>query len=374
MRRTGQVIERGKGTWLVRVFLGRDENGKKRYHSKTIRGTKKKATTYLSKLITQSDEGTIIEPSQETLIAYMRTWLNGIVRGRVRERTRSDYADIVDKKIATSKLAQVKLARLTTEAIQGFYTDLASAGLGPRRVRYVHAVLSNALGHATKRRMIRANPCDDAEPPRIARREMRALSPEEAKAFVRAAEKASDRLAALWILLLTTGVRPGEALALKWSDIEGGTLRVQRSLSQVGKAWRIEEPKTSRARRAVPLTDACTRALAQHRKRQAEERLRAGKDYSNDGLVFSTRNGGTLLRSNLTQDFKAFLKRAELPAVRMYDLRHTCATLLLAAGVHPKVVQERLGHSSITLTMDVYSHTLEGMQAEANAKLDAMLA
>jgi integrase len=226
--------------------------------------------------------------------------------------------------------------------------------------------------------MLLQNPCGSVELPRKVSQEMQSLTPIEAARFL--AEAASDRWVALFVLALATGLRPSEYFGLKWSDVdlEQGFVTVQRSLiwrSYRSGDWYFGEPKTPRSRRRIPLPDSVVRALIQHKRRQAEERLKEGAAYKNLDLIFATSEGQPLIRLNVIQKhFKPILERAKLPAtLRLYDLRHTCATLLLAANENPKVVSERLGHSSITLTLDVYSHVLPDMQQGASDKLERIL-
>lgn len=207
---------------------------------------------------------------------------------------------------------------------------------------------------------------------------MQALTPLEATRFLK--EAAVDRWSALFVLALATSLRPSEYLGLKWQDIDlkGGVITVQRSLiwkSYKTGDWYFSEPKTPRSRRRVPLPESARRVMATHKRHQAEERLKAGADYRNLDLVFATKEGQPLIRLNVIQNhFKPILVRAKLPdSLRLYDLRHTCATLLLAANENPKVVSERLGHASITLKMDCYSHLLPDIQRGATEKLERLL-
>ena len=198
---------------------------------------------------------------------------------------------------------------------------------------------------------------------------MRCLTPEQAKRFIAAA--ASDRWTALWVLLVTTGLRPSEALGLRWTDLDAEKLRVQWALVRVpGAGWSLAETKNKKGR-TVTLPAVAHRPL---RRWQAEERLRLGAGYLEQGFMFATASGQPLDLTNLKKKhFKPLLKRAKLPDIRLYDLRHTAASLLLANGEHPKVVQEMLGHFSITLTMDTYSHVMPDMQEQSAARLDALL-
>jgi integrase len=210
------------------------------------------------------------------------------------------------------------------------------------------------------------------------RKEMQALSPDEATRFLKEASK--DRWAALFSLALSTGMRPEEYLGLQWKDIdfEKGTATVQRALVWLrnkGAGWIFSAPKTSRSRRSIPLPASVLRALQAHKRHQAEERLKVGAEYQNHDLVFASREGTPIMiRNLLRRHFKPILKRAKLPqTIRLYDLRHSCATLLLAANEHPKVVSERLGHASVILTLDTYSHVLPSMQQAATDKLESIL-
>ncbi len=213
----------------------------------------------------------------------------------------------------------------------------------------------------------------------MVRKEMKALSPEETVRFLEAASGHPQNL--IFLFALVTGMRPEEYLAIQWKDIdfERQTVTVQRAVvfrKRGGKGgYYFSEPKTSQSRRTIPIPLKLIQELQAHRRKQSEHRLRIGPTYNNLDLVFATEKGGPLNRQNIgTRAFKAILKKAELPTtIRLYDLRHTCATLLLAAGEHPKVVSERLGHSTITVTMDVYSHVLPSMQRAATEKLETML-
>ena len=373
----GQIIKRGDKTWLVRIFMGRDGKGKRQYLNKTLRGTKKDAETYLSKTLTEISSGTFIEASPTTIDAYLEKWLKTAARPRLRDNTYREYGGLIDRYIKPV-LGDKRLSDLRPLDVQAFYSSLSERGLSPRTIRFTHSVLASAFKQAVRWRMLAHNPCDSVELPRKAGKEMQSLTPAEATCFLK--EAASDRWFALFVLALATGLRPSEYFGLKWSDVdlEHGLVTVQRSLiwrSYKSGDWYFGEPKTPRSRRRIPLPASVVRALSEHRRRQAEERLKAGPAYQNLDLVFATGEGQPLIRLNVIQKhFKPILKRAKLPeTLRLYDLRHTCATLLLAANENPKVVSERLGHSSITLTMDIYSHVLPDMQQEASEKLEKML-
>jgi integrase len=373
----GQIIPRGEDTWLVRIFMGRDGNGKRQYLNKTIRGKKKDAQDYLSKTLTAISTGTFIEPSPMSVKDYLDKWLKGAAQPRLRANTYREYEGLLDRYIIPV-LGDKRLSDVRPLDVQSLYTSMSKQGLSPRTVRFTHSVLSSALKQAVRWRMLAHNPCDAVELPRKAGKEMQALTPVEAARFLK--EAASDRWCALFILALATGLRPSEYFGLKWSDIDldSGLVTVQRSLiwkSYKSGDWYFGEPKTPRSRRRIPIPASAVCALKEHRRHQAEGRLKAGAAYQNLDLVFATSEGQPLIRLNVIQKhFKPILKRAGLPeTLRLYDLRHSCATLLLAANENPKVVSERLGHSSIMLTMDIYSHVLPDMQQAATEKLEKML-
>lgn len=373
----GQIIKRGDKNWMVRIFMGRDGKGKRRYLNKTLRGTKKDAATYLSKTLTEISAGTFVEDSPTTIEEYLKKWLEAAARPRLRENTYQQYEGLIDRYVKPA-LGDRLLVDVRPLDIQTFYSSLSARELSPRTVRFTHSVLTSAFKQAVRWRMLAHNPCESVELPRKATSEMQSLTPAEAASFLEAA--ASDRWYALFTLALATGLRPSEYLGLKWADIdlEQGVLNVQRSLHwrsyKVGD-WYFGDTKTPRSRRRIPLPASVTRALVAHRLRQNEARLEAGADYRNLDLVFATLEGQPLIRLNVVQKhFKPILERAKLPkTLRLYDLRHTCATLLLASNENPKVVSERLGHASITLTMDTYSHVLPDMQQGASDKLERLL-
>jgi integrase len=259
--------------------------------------------------------------------------------------------------------------------IQTLVGDLSERGLSARTVRYTHSILKQALKRAVRLNLISRNPTQYVELPAMKRKEQRALSQVEASAFLEAAR--GDRWGALWEMLLVTGLRPGEALGLQWGDVawDNRRIRVLRSLSRAGDySWKLVPPKTARSRRSVVVPQGTLDTLKRHRAKQLEDRLRAGDKFEDLDLVFSDSTGQPLdYRIAVRRHFKRIVKELGFDGLRAYDLRHTCATLLLAGGEHPKVVSERLGHASTVMTLDVYSHVLPDMQEGASEKLEAML-
>lgn len=375
-RRSGSIKKKREGLYLVSVFLGRDAGGKRQYHYKQIKGTKGDAQTYLNGILHSKDTGTFVQPVDVTLNDYLGKWLETAARPRVSERTHEGYTYLLERHVQP-ELGNRKLPDVRPLHIQKLYSDMQARGLSARTVRYLHAVLSSALKQAVRWGMLARNPAELVELPRQARKEMHALSPAEAAEFLKAARQ--DRWGGLFAFALATGMRPEEYLGLQWKDVDldRGVVTVRRALvwRSTGGGWYFSETKTARSRRQIPLPASTMRALAEHRRQQAAERLKAGATYQQHDLVFATPEGGPLAPRNLKRrHFRPILEQAKLPAdFRLYDLRHSCATLLLAAGEHPKVVSERLGHASITLTLDVYSHVLPTMQEAASQKLESLL-
>lgn len=364
-RRAGQLYERAPDVWMVRAFLGRDpDTGERHWRSATVRGPKKAAQTKLNEWLRERDTGTLIKPSRETLNAHLDHWL--ATAAPKRANTRAEYVGIL-KRYVRPGLGGRRLADLHRSDIKGLYAEMEARGLSPRTIRYTHAVLSSALKAAVEDHRLARNPATGIKLPKQERREMHCLAPDQAAAFLRAAE--TNRHGILFGFLLATGMRPSEALASRWRDLnlQAGTVSVQRVLVQKGSKAHFAEPKTPRSRRTIPLPASLTTRLKAYKL--------ASSFSSLDDLVFRGEAGQPLNEHNLARrHFKALLTAAGLPSsIRLYDLRHSCATLLLTAGENPKIVSERLGHASITLTLDTYSHVLPNMQQQAAAKLEGLL-
>ena len=364
----GNIKQRADGLWEARVSL---PGGKRKsYYGKTRREAQDKLRTALKGL----DDGLNLSAGRQTVGQFLDQWLSASVKPSVKARTHEGYASIVRVRVAP-RIGRLPLAKLSALDLQGLYAALGETGLSNRSIHHTHRCLHIAFGQAVRWNLIVRNPCDGVTPPRPERPELRVLSQTEARILLDATR--DHRMHALYALAVTTGMRQGELLGLRWDDLDldGGRLAVRRALQRRGSAGFVfTEPKTSRSRRTVMLGHLAIAALRDHRKRQLEERLFAGATWRDQGLVFTNRTGGPLDPSWQTATFKAALGKAGLPAVRFHDLRHTAATLLLSRGVHPKVVSEMLGHSGIALTLDTYSHLVPVMHAEAAAAMDDMLA
>jgi len=367
----GQIVERGKNKYLVRVYMG-EVNGKRKYHNKTIHGNKKDAQTYLNKALRERDMGTFVEPTKETLGAFLERWLNTVAKARVAPSTFKSYQDYISYYLNPS-LGDMALSKICASDIQTQYNAMLGKELSPRTVRYTHAILRSALNQAVKWDLLYRNPCELVDLPKQKKEEMKVLTPVEAALFMDAT--VFSKWKAFFSLLLSSGMRPGEAFGLKWPDIDfaRGRIHVQRALSKGKDGWRLEEPKTAQSRRSIPLPASVIKDLLEHRKSQDAEKSRATM-YKDNGFVFAGEQGEPpCKRTIISLHFKPLLKDVGLPDIRLYDLRHTCATLLLSAGENPKVVSERLGHASVTMTLDTYSHVLPDMQEKAAAKLEDIL-
>jgi integrase len=250
----------------------------------------------------------------------------------------------------------------------------SASGAKPQTTRNIHAVLRRALTQGLRWGVVSRNVATLVDLPRVDRDEVRGLSPADARTVITAV--AGDRIEPLVLLSLSTGLRQGEALGLRWQDVdlEAGTVRVRHSLQRMpGRGVELVEPKTPRSRRTLALPTSTANALREHRKSQLQERLWAGSRWQEADFVFTTSIGTPMIGSDLTRRFQALLRAAGLPPMRFHDLRHGAASLLLAQGVHPRVVMEMLGHSTITLTMNVYSHVIPDLQREAATKMEALL-
>jgi len=370
----GQIIKRGE-SWLVRVFLGRDTNGKRKFHNKTIKGTKKDAQKALNSMLRDADLGLLGNSQKQTLNEYLDVWLETIAKPRLQYRTFKDYGDLLRRYVRES-LGNIKLSDLKAVHIQKLYGQMLERGLSPRIVRYTHATLSSALKEAVKLDILPRNVATLVQLPKKNPKEMDVLNKDETILFLETLE--GERLATVFSFALASGMRCQEYLGLQWKDInfEQGTATVQRVVvwHQTGGGWHFSQPKTAKSRRTIPLPSSVMQELRRHKIRQNEERLKLGAAWHQNDLVFPSEIGTPLNLSNVTKHFKGILKKANIrTSIRLYDLRHTTATLLLQAGINPKIVSERLGHSTIVLTLDVYSHVLPNMQKDATDQLEKMI-
>ncbi|CCQ96582.1 Integrase family protein [[Clostridium] ultunense Esp] len=375
----GSIQKRGDNVWLVRVYMGLNSEGKRKYHNKTIHGNKKDAEKYLNSVLRERDLGTFVEPTKKTVRAYLEEWLEQAAKKRVSERTYQDYRGLLERYVYPV-IGEHKLSKLKPLDIQKLINDMHDKGI-TRTTQYTVTVLKQALKQAVKWQLIPRNPAELVEIPRKKAiidddedGNMRVLTKEEAIWFKEAAS--SDPYYALFMLMLTTGVRPGEAYALKWDevDLENGRIFIKTSLYRTKDGWKLKEPKTPGSRRNITIPPEMINILKEHKEKQEERKKKKAESYKDYGFVFTADNGEPITHRNLVKrHFKPILELAGLPPIRIYDLRHTCATLLLLAGISPKVVAERLGHASVNMTLNRYSHVLPDMQQKASDALQEML-
>jgi integrase len=372
-RSRGQIERRGDYKFLVRVFIGRVD-GKRRYASKVVEGTFKQAEKELTKMLGEVDTQSFVEPSKLTVKEYMLQWLDG--RLDIKPRTKRGYREQIEYNIVP-KLGHYRVDQLNKLVIEKAWRQLLDEGKAPGNITLAHRVLSPALGALVAEQKLVRNPCDLVNLPRNPKKEKKILSPDQVRTFLTANQ--DHELYGLWLLNMVTGLRPSEALGLRWADIDldTGTISVQRSVTEDEKgALMVDETKTALSARMISIPSTCIEALRAHRRRQAAEMLRAGKSYAREHLwVFANHVGHLWDLTAVRKRFKVCLKRAGLPEdITFYAAtRHTHATMLLVAKVNPKVVSERLGHSSIKLTMDTYTHVIPEISRETAETVETLL-
>jgi integrase len=379
MRRTGHIRERSAGAFELRYSLGTDPaTGKRKLATATVRGSRKDAERELRRLLHAVDTGEHVGPNRITVQQWLVTWL-GAVRTEVAPKSHERYGEIVQNFLIPA-LGNLSLAKLAPSHIQEAYNgwtvggrrDGKPGGLSPQTRRHIHRILSAALSRAVEHQLLARNPADVFKKrlPKVERREMTALTAEQSQQMLDAIRR--NRVYWPVLLALATGMRRGEILALRWGnvDLDRSSLRVVESLEQTKAGLRFKAPKSEKAR-AVTLPAFAGDELRRLKREQAEELLRLGVRQDSTSLVCARADGEPMPPRSLTHEFAKVASRVKyIPRVRFHDLRHSHATQLLVAGVHPKVAQERLGHSSISVTLDLYSHVTATMQEDAATRLD----
>jgi integrase len=344
--------------------------------------TQKECEAAMNKILTAVEESTYIAPTKVNVREYLKKeWLPAI-KSTVRPTTYYSYVQHVDFHIVPH-IGSIKLTDLSGARINALYATLAEkgkkdgkTGLAPLSVRHVHAVLHRSCKDAVRWGRLSRNPVEAADPPRISgngRCEMKTWSAEQLGAFLIAVK--DDRLHPVWHTLAMTGMRRGEALGLLWEDVdlENARLSVRRALVPSGRDVVVSEPKTARGRRSIALDPETVEVLKTQAARQLADQDEWGDGWTNSGLVFTKENGDALHPEDVTRYFRQAVKKAMMPTIRLHDLRHTHATLALRAGIHPKVVSERLGHATVSITLDTYSHAIPAMQEEAAALIAGLV-
>jgi len=352
--------------------------GKRRVATTTVRGTKKDAEKELRRLLRAVDTGEHVDPTRMTVGQWLADWLHSTA-GEVAPRTHETYSDLVNHYLIPA-LGNVPIVKLTPHHLQGAYARWATGGrrdgkpggLSALTRRHLHRVLSTALTRAVEQQVIARNPCDAFKKrlPKVERRKMSAITAEQSARLLGAIR--DHRVYWPALIALATGMRRGEILGLRWGhvDLDRGVVSVVESLEKTRAGLRFKPPKSGKGR-AVALPAFAIDELRRLKREQAQALLRIGIGQDRDTLVCARADGSAMLPTSLTHEFAKFADCAEgVPRIRFHDLRHSHAAQLLAAGVHPKVAQERLGHSTISMTLDLYSHVSDTMQEDAAARLD----
>lgn len=358
----GSIYQRTDGRWTGSATLGYGPNGRQR---KVVYGrTQAEVRDKLRALLTQIESGLPLPDDQLTVGELLDRYLRDVVPGRVAPSTADNYATLARIHLVPA-LGRTKLAKLTPMDVQGFLRSKLDAGYSASTVRALRKLLVQAIGQAERWGLVSRNVAALTDGPKLPASEGRSLTPAEARRLLEAVR--GDRLEACWVVLLSLGLRRGEALGLSWEDVDldAGVLRVRRALKKEGSRVVLGEVKTAGSRRAVNLPEQVVSQLRGHRARQAEERLALGAAWTDSGLVFTSTVGTPLDPDHFRKRFAGIAEKAGLGRWRVHELRHSAASIMLAAGVPLEVVSKVLGHASIRITADVYGHVMEPQRQQA---------
>jgi integrase len=369
----GSIIKRGKDSYTIVLNLGRDpETGKRKQQWVSVKGTKKDAEKHLSELLNHLDTGTFMKPGKTTVGEYLSKWVKDY-QPNLSPRGYERYEGIV-RKYLIPRLGSVVLTQLRPEHIQAHYTAMLKSGLSPKTVNYHHSVLHVALETALKWGLIYRNPADAVAPPRIMRKDMQTYDEGELNQFLTVAK--DSPYYELYFLALYTGMRRSELLALRWIDIDFiySQVYVNRGMQRLkDNTFIFTEPKSERSRRTIALSPSVILLMRDFRGKKERESKELGIQLNDTDLIFSRIDGTPLRPNTVTRCWNEIAKKAGVKVIRFHDARHTHASLMLKQGIHPKIVQERLGHSSISMTLDTYSHVAPGLQQAAAESFDKLL-
>jgi integrase len=366
----GSVFQLPSGQWVMEITLPPrlGKRRRKKFYASTAAKVRAKVQAYRA----SQKEGVAIDDTL-TVKRLLTDWLAS-VKSTVRIRSYEKYDSIVNKHLIP-ELGRIRLEKLAPQDVQTLIDAKLAAGLHPNTVTGIKIVLSHALSQAMRFSMIGRNVAALVRGPKIPRHEMSVWTQEQAAHFIECCDK--EPLGAFYVIKLHTGARRGEISALRWQDVDmvAAVATINRSLQRSNTQGLIfEEPKSVKSRRSISLAPAVISALKAHRARQNETRLAAGPDWQDNDLIFCTGIGTPIDPRGLSLDYDRMIDKAELPRIRLHDMRHTFATIGLARGVHPKVMSDMLGHSKVSLTLDVYSHALPSFQTEASDKIAQALA
>ena len=371
-RMKGGIRRRAKGSYAIFISLGKDPiTGKYNYHWQTVKGTKKEAERRRTELLHQLDTGVFIRPSKTTFAEYLERWLKDYAKPNISARSCERYAGII-KKYLIPEMGNIPLTQVKPEHIQGHITTIRDEGLKPETIRFHHAVIHKALQTAIKWGLLYRNAADGVDAPKRNHTTRPTWDDFEVRQFL---DTAKDSIYyALFHTALFTGMRRSELLGLKWGDVEIQQIDVCRSLHHLKDgSYIFTQPKSEKSRRTIALSPSSILVLAEHKERQQAIRTMLGETLGKDDLVFSTPQGAPLRPNTITRAWGILAAKAGLKPIRLHDARHTHASLMLKQGIHPKIVQERLGHSTISMTLDIYSHVAPGLQEAAAKSFDTLV-
>ena len=379
----GHIEKRGEDTYRLKVELEPDPTtGERRVKRETLHGSKKDAEVRLTEMLSLADQRMLGVDAKTTAGDYLDRWLDDYAKAKA-PKTYQRYQEIVTNWLKPY-LGNKKLTKLTTADIVHLVAKLREAPrrdrkpgkLSPQSVKHALRCLHIALACAVKWQLIPRNPADGVDAPSAPRIEMRTFDVDQAQRFLAATGAEGLKWTAFFTVSMTTGLRLGEIIGLRWVDVDldRGVLRVQQAIQRLNKVGIIvKPPKTAGSRRPIAIGADVVSLVRKHRVSQAATRLQMGPIWKESGLVFPSETGSPLCDKTIRTVFTRTCERAGVPRIRLYDLRHTAASLLLAGGTHPKIVAERLGHSTVNLTLNTYSHVLPTLQADAAETMDRLL-
>lgn len=359
----GSIYQRSDGKWCAALMT---VDGKR----KVLYGrTRQDVARKLAAALQAREQGALVVGPRQTVAQFFGRWLQDVVKPNLRPRSYSVYEGKTRLHIVP-ELGNVSLAALTPQHLQRLYAKKIAEGVAPKSVNNLHVVIHRALSYAVRWGLVARNVADAAEPPRVSRREIEPFSPEEIAVLLNAIE--GHRHQWLWTTMLATGMRFGEAAALRWSDVDldARVVNVRHALGVRNRGPMFAEPKTTKARRLVPLPQIAVHALAAQHEQVEWLKAAAGDRWQDLDLVFPSSSGRPLSQSHTVERFHRVLDDAGLPKRRMHDLRHTYATRLFALGQHPRAVQDLLGHSRFEITMNLYTATVPEVLRQAADRLD----
>jgi integrase len=370
----GHIRERSPGRWAIVLEVRDPETGKRKRKWHSFKGGKREAQVECARLIADLDSGAYLEPAKTTVGTFLDHWLNHI-KSQISPRSFERYSEIVAKNIKPA-IGAVILSKLRPSQISGAYDKAlangrrdGTGGLSPATVVYMHRLIKQALTHAVRWQLLARNPADAVDPPKLERAAMATYDMAQTAELLGSIR--GSRLAVPVMLGVLCGLRRGEIAALRWKnvDLRRKQLSIVQSAEQTKTGIRYKEPKSGKAR-TVALSTTVSEELQRHKIRQAEELLRLGVGQNEDGFVCAREDGKPLQPRSISQAWREKTASLKLPRIRFHDLRHAHATHLLGSGIHPKIASERLGHSKVGITLDLYSHVLPGMQEDAAARVD----